>query len=461
MHFSSQFSKLFFISLLSLGIMQGCFNVPSESTAPDTSSPSLVAGDSPAPNPAPSPPNPASPDANDLAKAWQRFLTALEKNIINESEENFTEVKNAATSLLEFSSALQPNLQEFLETVRNYPESNGYSTFNNELVKNALHAGISKNKIPENALSEEKKAETATGIIQSLKGRYPLGLQDTTTPEKQPGNSNNQSNNTTGQEKGPSETPKADVPDNRASEQEETSSTWTKFILPLVVIALLLFIFKRKLPSPSKVARLFKLKQEYGPDEIPERLRQQLSSLGRRISTFETNNENSIYKIELLEQKVIELENKVAELSQRLKRSPHVSPEKNTEVSISNANQGTTNPKRGEINRSESDNVDRQTRQKVMPVEDINVTSRRQGSGEYPYFLPTNQRSELGIFKDQEGYCYLVPLKQMTSYEKLDSYFQLEPGSGVEGTVKVVQYPIVTPSGEGWILYNYGIIRFE
>ena len=97
----------------------------------------------------------------------------------------------------------------------------------------------------------------------------------------------------------------------------------------------------------------------------------------------------------------------------------------------------------------------------AAPVEDNNVTSRRGGSGEYPFFVPTGaRRSGLGIYQDQSsGRYFLFPTKSKTSYDMLSSYFDLE-GSDMDGEVEIIQPAIVIPSGQGWQLDERGIVKF-
>jgi len=459
--------------------MQGCFTVPPESTAPDTSSPSPVAGNSQTPNPVSSSPSPVSPDANALSNAWQRFLTALEKNIINESEENFTEVKNTATSLLEFSSALPPNLQEFLEKVRDYPESRGYGTFNNELVQNdALHAEISKNKDPLDALSKKKKAETAKGIIQSLEDRYPLGSQDTNAQGKQQAaSSNNQDNSvTTGQGQATSATPEveADVQTNGAVQQRETPLQ--QFMIVVIIIIFIFVILTVIIIKMGLRPGLFTILNQFIDGELADEnhhnqsgVSSSPSNLESRIRKLESQIKNQQKEMNKLKSNFTkQLEELKTDIAKPKYTNPHPALPPDSEISSASQPKKETSPPLVDMRVPQyesyvpSPNLDPRIQSQFILVEDLNVIERRGGTGQYPYFARTsNPRPELGIFRDAStGYFYLRPIKANTSYEKLRSYFILE-GSETQGKVKLLEPAIVTPIGEGWQLSEYGVIQFE
>ena len=108
-----------------------------------------------------------------------------------------------------------------------------------------------------------------------------------------------------------------------------------------------------------------------------------------------------------------------------------------------------------------SQNTYKQILSQSTPVEDKNLSSRRMGSGETPLFVSTKSRqSHLGIYQDPSGQIFLLPTKSKTNHEKLSSYFNLLEGSPKDGEVEVVQPAIVIANGQGWELYQKGIVSF-
>jgi len=83
------------------------------------------------------------------------------------------------------------------------------------------------------------------------------------------------------------------------------------------------------------------------------------------------------------------------------------------------------------------------------------------GSGETPFFVSVKSRqSHLSIYQDSSGQFLLLPTKSKTNYEQLRSYFDLQ-GSFKDGEVQVIQPAIVIANGQGWELYQKGIVSFN
>jgi hypothetical protein len=109
----------------------------------------------------------------------------------------------------------------------------------------------------------------------------------------------------------------------------------------------------------------------------------------------------------------------------------------------------------------QSQNIYKQMISQTIAVEDKNITARRMGSGDYPFFVSTKSRqAHLGIYQDQSGEDFLLPTKPKTNHEKLSSYFDLQ-GSSKDGVVEVIQPAIVIPNSQGWELYQKGIVEFR
>ena len=408
--------------------------VSSSSTPGQVSpSPSISPTESPA-----SPPAPPAP-RSEVEIKWDNFLEALKTNITNESSvENFEKVKQAATELQGFPGVPK----ELLDAVINY-QGNGrdpvHKTFNDDLVKTGLGIRDLAVEDPTKILSKpEDRGNTATKIVDTLNEKYRSQLVS-------PVSKNNENN---------------------PGLQFLTLIGWIGLgtVVFLVVNRKFNMVpaLNNYLPWPAQANNL-------NTSSPQNDLHTGISNSSRELDQIKANVSNHQYRFQEYDRKFQEYDREILSLKQTVqtqeqqikmlitsnsisvrREGPSIQPQQtiSSVIPISSAPQKTENSWKQMIRHSTA-------------VEDTNLNARRSGSGEVPFFVPTKSRqAHLGVYQHPLGQFFLLPIQPSTNHEKLNSYFDLQ-GSVRDGEVEVIQPAIVIPSGQGWELYQKGIISFD
>ena len=403
----------------------------SSSSTPGQVSPSINQTDSPT-----SPP--VTPDPrNEVEIKWDNFLLALRTNITDESPENFEKVKQAATELQGLPGVPNDLLDAVINYQGDYPV---HGTFNNDLVKNGL--GIRDLEIgdPIKLLSKpEDKEGTAAKVAETLNNKYRSQLISSANEDSE----------------------------NNPGFQFLTVIKWIGIgtVVFLLVNRKLNIVpaLNDYLPWPSPVNNLDTPSlQSASPTGIPHSSRE-LEQIKAKCSNYD-------YRIQEYDRKFKEYDRKFQEYDQQIKILTQAKniPVRGEDVYYNQSYQGFSGAIQPYSTSSsiptsppESQNIYKQMISHTIAVEDKNITARRMGSGEYPFFVAaTSRQAHLGIYQDPSGEVFLLPTKPKTNHEKLSSYFDLQ-GSYKDGDVEVIQPAIVILSGQGWELYQKGIVEFR
>ena len=477
--------KLSLLLILSLSTLSGCnaaFNLPESASSPTVVNEQAQESGAESSNSSASSTNLlATQETTELEKKWDEFLTALSTNIIYESEKNFKAVQTKAKELKSLAdekdydteeSPLQ-GLRDFLYIVVLYnsfddrfSDFNDSGSFNNDLVANGL--GISDLEIgdPITLLSDEtNKQSTAKQVVDKLNGKYrSLLVSSLATPSPSV-----------------SRFPTPSIADARSEDNEKSS--FIQFLTVVISLSLTLGSFialnKRLNVFPALNNYLFlplKLQESESPT-VNSNLLREVDPIKARISQHGYQIQEHDRKILILEQKIQMLEihqqiktfpvpiqsrpisdslpqePQTEKTSAVLEETPVIPPYVGTPIVL---------PVVFHLKLETSQNTYKQILSQSTPVEDKNLASRRMGSGETPLFVSTKSRqSHLGIYQDPSGQIFLLPTKSKTNHEKLSSYFNLLEGSPKDGEVEVVQPAIVIANGQGWELYQKGIVSFN
>ena len=462
--------KLFLLLILSLSTLSGCIKPRPESTP--SPAPSTIVSDetSGAESTSEASPNPSSTqEPTELEKKWDEFLTALRTNITDESEPNFQTVKAKAQELKVLATdrpdlaGLRTYLEEAIISYQNPAQ-----LFNNELVKDGLgfpDLGIGD---PNTLLIDNNNKEsTAQQVVDKLNAKYRSLLVSPLTPSPTPSVTPTPT---------PSVTP---TPTPSVTPTPTPSPSQGNIVLQLVISVLALgmagtgfILFNRKFNVfPSLNAFLFPQRQPSIPDpQLTEsRTTTGIFNSSREFDQIKANVSNHNYqfqeydrKFQDKDQQILNLTQRVEILEQQIKTfttpnsisvqrelSPSIQPQpRSLAIPASSVQKQIENPWKQMISQS-------------TPVEDTNPSSRRMGSGEYPFFVETTSRQALlGICQHSSGQYILLPRKSKTDHERLGSYFDLQ-GSFKGGEVEVIQPAIVIPNGQGWELDQKGIVEFR
>jgi len=466
--------KLSLLLILSLSTLSGCIGAPPPSPTPEIPIANEQPQASGAENSNSSEPSPSplpTQESTELVKKWDEFLTVLRINIVDESEENF-EFVQAKAQELKYLASYSPDLSGFRtylsDAVISYKNIEGsddriYQSFNTELVKDGL--GFPDLAIGDDVntlLSDEmNKQSTPQKVLDKLNGKYrsllvsssssgltrPIPVSSSPTYYPQPSENN---------------------------ENNPFIRFFLAFFISLSLTGSFIALNKRLNVFPALNNYLFKttkLQESESPivNSNPSRevdpIRARISQYGYKIQEHDRKFQENDRQILSLKQTVQMLVEQINTLTQA-NNVPYYQP-KSSLTQASNVTASIkAQPKSSAIPASsvqqKTENPWKQMITQSTPVEDTNPSSRRMGAGEYPFFVETtNRQAFLGICQHSSGQYMLLPRKSKTDHEKLSSYFDLLQGSYKNGAVEVIQPAIVIPSGQGWELYQKGIISFD
>ena len=479
--------KLFLLLILSLSTLSACIRAPPELANSPTPEQSQSSGDESSNSFNVSSSTLSPQESTELVKKWDEFLTVLRINIVDESEENF-EFVQAKAQELKYLASYSPDLSGFRtylsDAVISYKNSDDriYQSFNNDLVSTGL--GFPDLAIGGDVLkllsNDENRQSTAQQVVDKLNRKYRSLLVSSSSSgltRPIPVSSS------------PTYYPQPPIADSR-SEDNENNNPFIQFLTVFISLSLTLGSFialnKKLNVFPALNNFLFippKLQETESPivnsnpsrevDPIKARIYQHDYQIQEHDRKFQENDR----KFLILEQKIqmLEINRQIqafpvpiqsGPISDSLPQEPQ--PEKTSAVLEEPpvippyVGSPIVLPVVFHLKLEASQNTYKQILSQSTPVEDKNLASRRMGSGETPFFVSTKSRqSHLGIYQDPSGQIFLLPTKSKTNHEKLSSYFNLLEGSPKDGEVEVVQPAIVIPSGQGWELYQKGIVSFN
>jgi hypothetical protein len=515
MNTSPKSVKLLFLAVLLLTASTSYFGAPStaqnDPAAPDTT---LPASNSPLPS-SPSPSSPApTPQTKEFDQKWKALTDAIRANLNQESAENFKKVQDAAQELNKVPN-LAYDLQAYLsDSIINYPSlppEEDYKSFNTVLAKEWLPEKCKQNVII--CFDSTNKKATVNGIIEALNQKYKPQSLPSPSPTPSPASSPTPTAST-------SPSP-GDASSSGENSRQRSMGGFLGLILLLGCGGLAVWALSKTNPVRKWLGQDISEDQLAAENEDHNKARPRnedrspiANASGKTALKSRVQNPRDFEENEKLREEVRTLTHDCNELKQQVKslqedlqniKSQPTQSYPETQLSqrwigIQGTNPGnqdvpfspasslggypdstesrygqnagilpsgssqspmvpSSNPAPG--TNSHQEQLKRLFSQGI-PVEDANMGQRRAGYEDYPVFARSSQgRSRLAVYPNPNtNELCLLPNPNTATYQYLESYFNLEPGSSPNGLLYLIQAAQVIPHGDGWRLAVKGIIRF-